>query len=54
MSMIDWIMGAAELQLSGSDARRRETAPASELVVGVQCGGSDAFSAYANPAYRLL
>ena len=33
------------------DARRRETVPASELVVGVQCGGSDAFSGVtANPA----
>ena len=31
--------------------RRRETVPASELVVGVQCGGSDAFSGVtANPA----
>ena len=37
----------AEVQpilLSGLNARRRETVPASELVVGVQCGGSDAFS----------
>jgi altronate dehydratase len=33
------------------NARRRETCPASELVVGVQCGGSDAFSGVtANPA----
>jgi len=33
------------------NARRRETVPASELVVGVQCGGSDAFSGVtANPA----
>ncbi|MEO6322091.1 MAG: galactarate dehydratase, partial [Polaromonas sp.] len=51
MSMIDSIMGAAELHLEKLDARRRETVPASELVVGVQCGGSDAFSGVtANPA----
>ena len=31
--------------------RRRETCPASDLVIGVQCGGSDAFSGLtANPA----
>jgi galactarate dehydratase len=51
MSMIDSIMQAAMLHLEKLDARRRETVPASELVVGVQCGGSDAFSGVtANPA----
>ena len=51
MSMIDSIMRTAELHLVRLDARRRETVPASELVVGVQCGGSDAFSGVtANPA----
>jgi galactarate dehydratase len=51
MSMIDSIMQAAALHLEKLDARRRETVPASELVVGVQCGGSDAFSGVtANPA----
>ena len=51
MSMIDSVMSAAELHLERLDARRRETVPASELVVGVQCGGSDAFSGVtANPA----
>jgi galactarate dehydratase len=51
MSMIDSILQAAELHLERLDARRRETVPASELVVGVQCGGSDAFSGVtANPA----
>jgi galactarate dehydratase len=51
MSMIDSIMQAAQLHLEKLDARRRETVPASELVVGVQCGGSDAFSGVtANPA----
>ncbi len=51
MSMIDSIMTAAQLHLERLNARRRETVPASELVVGVQCGGSDAFSGVtANPA----
>jgi galactarate dehydratase len=50
MSMIDSIMQSALLHLERLDARRRETVPASELVVGVQCGGSDAFSGVtANP-----
>lgn len=51
MSMIDSIMKTAELHLQRLNQRRRETVPASELVVGVQCGGSDAFSGVtANPA----
>ncbi|MDB5967451.1 MAG: garD [Polaromonas sp.] len=51
MSMIDSIMQAAVLHLEKLNARQRETVPASELVVGVQCGGSDAFSGVtANPA----
>jgi galactarate dehydratase len=51
MSMIDSIMRQAEEHLERLNARRRETVPASELVVGVQCGGSDAFSGVtANPA----
>jgi len=51
LSMIDSIMGTAQLHLERLNARRRETVPASELVVGVQCGGSDAFSGVtANPA----
>ena len=50
-SMIASIMATAEVQLKQLDLRRRETVPASELVVGVQCGGSDAFSGVtANPA----
>ena len=49
--MIDAIMATAEPHLERLNARRRETVPASELVVGVQCGGSDAFSGVtANPA----
>jgi galactarate dehydratase len=51
MSMVDSIVRQAEVHLKRLDARRRETVPASELVVGVQCGGSDAFSGVtANPA----
>ncbi len=51
MSMIDSVMRQAEQHLARLNARRRETVPASELVVGVQCGGSDAFSGVtANPA----
>ena len=50
-SMIDDIVATAEPHLQRLDGRRRETVPASELVVGVQCGGSDAFSGVtANPA----
>ena len=51
MSMVDSIMRQATQHLTRLNARKRETVPASELVVGVQCGGSDAFSgATANPA----
>jgi galactarate dehydratase len=50
-SMIASIMTMAEQHLANLDARRRETCPASDLVVGLQCGGSDAFSGVtANPA----
>jgi galactarate dehydratase len=50
-SMIESIMTCAEEHLERLNARRRETVPASALVVGVQCGGSDAFSGVtANPA----
>jgi len=50
-SMIEAIMGTAEKHLAELDKRRRETCPAADLVVGVQCGGSDAFSGVtANPA----
>ena len=51
MSMIDHIVQSARPHLARLNARQRETVPASELVVGVQCGGSDAFSGVtANPA----
>jgi galactarate dehydratase len=51
MSMVEGIMETARTHLARLNQRRRETVPASELVVGVQCGGSDAFSGVtANPA----
>ena len=51
MSMIESIMSTAEFHLERLNARRRETCPAAALVVGMQCGGSDAFSGVtANPA----
>ncbi|HVN35091.1 MAG TPA: galactarate dehydratase [Casimicrobiaceae bacterium] len=51
ISMIESIMTQAEEHLERLNVRRRVTVPASELVVGVQCGGSDAFSGVtANPA----
>ncbi|MCA0756884.1 galactarate dehydratase [Paenibacillus sp. N4] len=50
-SMIQTIMALAEEKLIKLNARRRVVCPASELVVGLQCGGSDAFSGVtANPA----
>lgn len=49
-SMIEHIMRQARTHLERLNTRRRETVPASELVVGMQCGGSDAFSGItANP-----
>jgi galactarate dehydratase len=54
-SMIDHIVANARPHLQRLNARRRETVPASELVVGVQCGGSDAFSGLtANPAVGAM
>jgi galactarate dehydratase len=51
MSMVASIVQQARQHLERLNNRRRETVPASELVVGVQCGGSDAFSGLtANPA----
>lgn len=49
--MVAEIMRIAELRLESLNTRRRETCPASDLVVGLQCGGSDALSGVtANPA----
>ncbi|MBK9168605.1 MAG: galactarate dehydratase [Bryobacterales bacterium] len=50
-NIIGAIMRAAEQRLEELNRRRRQTVPASELVVGLQCGGSDAFSGVTcNPA----
>ncbi|MEZ5844742.1 MAG: galactarate dehydratase [Hyphomicrobiaceae bacterium] len=50
-AMIHSIMTTAEAHLGRLDGRRRVPCPASALVVGMQCGGSDAFSGVtANPA----
>lgn len=50
-AMVAHIMETAERHLGTLDRRRRETCPASDLVVGLQCGGSDALSGItANPA----
>jgi len=55
MSMIDHIVQSARPHLERLNARRRQTVPASALVVGVQCGGSDAFSGVtANPAVGYM
>src|ERR1035437_340367 len=43
-AIVDAIMEMADARLAVLDRRRRETCPASDLVVGLQCGGSDAFS----------
>jgi galactarate dehydratase len=50
-AMVDAIVGRAEERLAILDRRNREPCPVSDLVVGVQCGGSDALSGVtANPA----
>jgi galactarate dehydratase len=49
--IVDGIVEMARARLEVLNRRRRETCPASDLVVGLQCGGSDAFSGVtANPA----
>lgn len=48
--MVDGVMKLAEKHLNKLNQRTRQTCPASDLVVGMQCGGSDAFSGItANP-----
>ena len=50
MPMVASILKMAEARLEILNRRNRETCPASDLVVGMQCGGSDAFSGVtANP-----
>jgi galactarate dehydratase len=49
-AIVERIMTMADARLAVLDKRRRETCPASDLVIGLQCGGSDAFSGVtANP-----
>jgi galactarate dehydratase len=49
--MVTAILELAEKRLERLNARRRVSFPASQLSVGLQCGGSDAFSGVtANPA----
>lgn len=49
--MVDAIIAASTRHLERLDRRKRVPCPASDLVVGLQCGGSDAFSGVtANPA----
>jgi galactarate dehydratase len=42
--MAEGVMKLAEEHLKELNKRERESVPASELIVGMQCGGSDAFS----------
>ena len=50
-SIIGAIMRYAEKRLEQLNRRRRVSCPASDLIVGLQCGGSDAFSGVTcNPA----
>lgn len=50
-NMVEKIMEEAAKQLKKINSRQRVTCPVSDLVVGMQCGGSDAFSGVtANPA----
>ncbi|WP_227937379.1 galactarate dehydratase [Alkalihalobacillus deserti] len=51
MPMVKMIMKMAEERLEKLNQRQRVTCPVSDLVIGLQCGGSDAFSGVtANPA----
>ncbi|MDD7391243.1 MAG: galactarate dehydratase [Fusobacterium gastrosuis] len=50
-AMIDKLMEMAESKLKKLNERKRETLPLSDLLIGMQCGGSDAFSGVtANPS----
>lgn len=50
-AMMNAIMEMAERKLKKLNQRHREELPLSELVIGMQCGGSDAFSGItANPS----
>lgn len=50
-AMVNALMEMAEKKLKKLNERKRETLPLSELCIGMQCGGSDAFSGVsANPS----
>ena len=50
-AMIDALMEMADKKLKILNERKRETLPLSDLLIGMQCGGSDAFSGVtANPS----
>ena len=50
-AMMDAILAMAKKKLERLNQRKREELPLSELLVGMQCGGSDAFSGItANPS----
>lgn len=50
-AMIDALMHMADKKLARLNERRRETLPLYDLCIGLQCGGSDAFSGVtANPS----
>ena len=50
-AMMQAILDMADRKLQRLDRRRREELPISELLIGMQCGGSDAFSGItANPS----
>lgn len=49
--MMQAILDMAEKKLQKLNLRHREKLPLSELLIGMQCGGSDAFSGItANPS----
>lgn len=49
--MVDSLLEMAEAKLKILNQRRRETLPLADLLIGLQCGGSDAFSGVtANPS----
>jgi galactarate dehydratase len=50
-AMVDALMEMADKKLAKLNTRKRVTLPLSDLVIGMQCGGSDAFSGItANPS----
>lgn len=50
-AMIEALLEMAKKKLKKLNERKRETLPLSELLIGMQCGGSDAFSGVsANPS----